>query len=52
MKLNLIVALIGSAQAVRFIPNVDDIMNNLVLDTTGVDIEKLQPKDHWRKPWP
>ena len=52
MKLNCIVALIGSTQAIRFIDNVDEIMNNLVLDSTGVDIATMQPNDHWRKPWP
>ena len=60
MKLNLLVALIGSTQAVRFIDNVDDIMNNLVLDSTGVDIAAMHTnganaidgKTNWRKPWP
>ena len=41
MKFNLLVALVGTIQAVRFIDNVDDIMNNLVMDTTGVDIVRL-----------
>ena len=52
MKLNLLVALIASAQAIRFIPNVDEIMNNLILDTSGVDIASMQPNDHHRKQWP
>ena len=52
MKLNLLVALIGSTQAIRFIDNVDELMNNLVLDSTGVDIDAMQGPNHHRKTWP
>mgnify|MGYP004498072265 CR=1 FL=1 len=52
MKLNLLLALVASTQAIRFIPNVDEIMNNLVLDTSGVDIGAMQPNDSHRKQWP
>ena len=41
MKTTVLVALFGATQAIRFIDNVDDIMNNLVLDTSGVDIGAL-----------
>ncbi len=43
MKYTCFIALIGASQAIRFIDNVDDIMNNLVLDTSGVDVSAMQP---------